>query len=156
LSICRLLNLKIDCSFANAACVSGLFISHCSFSKVKSHYIKYWFLCQANSTYRTLPRFLNLHRNRRYFIIKLHTWFCLSYFLKTNIKLYCIYQYFMSSNSFFNTYLFLDTAVRLQWPVTHFSTFYQFFLDNVSNIGFSVRLIVHIVLFQGTSQNLVI
>ena len=31
--------------------------------------------------------------NRRYFVIKLHTWFCLSYFLKTNIKCYCIYQY---------------------------------------------------------------
>jgi hypothetical protein len=31
---------------------------------------------------------VNLHRNRRYFVIKLHTWFCLSYFLKTNIKLY--------------------------------------------------------------------
>ena len=27
----------------------------------------------------------------------------LSYFLKTNIKLYCIYQYCMSINSFFNT-----------------------------------------------------
>jgi hypothetical protein len=37
---------------------------------------------------------VNLHRNRRYFVIKLHTWFCLSYFLKTNIKSYCIYQYF--------------------------------------------------------------
>ena len=48
-------------------------------------------------------RLVNLHRNRRYFVIKLHTWFCLSYFLKTNIKLYCIYQYFMSINSFFNT-----------------------------------------------------
>ena len=46
---------------------------------------------------------VNLHRNRRYFVIKLHTWFCLSYFLKTNIKFYCIYQYFMSINSFFNT-----------------------------------------------------
>jgi hypothetical protein len=33
---------------------------------------------------------VNLHRNRRYFVIKLHTWFCLSYFLKTNITLYCI------------------------------------------------------------------
>ena len=44
-----------------------------------------------------------LHINRRYFVIKLHTWFCLSYFLKTNIKLYCIYQYVMSINSFFNT-----------------------------------------------------
>jgi hypothetical protein len=39
---------------------------------------------------------VNLHRNRRYFVIKLHTWFCLLYFLKTNIKCYCIYQYFMS------------------------------------------------------------
>jgi hypothetical protein len=45
---------------------------------------------------------VNLHRNRRYFVIKLHTWFGLSYFLKTNIKFYCIYQYFMSINSFFN------------------------------------------------------
>jgi hypothetical protein len=46
---------------------------------------------------------INLHRNQRYFVIKLHTWFCLSYFLKTNIKFYFIYQYFMSINSFFNT-----------------------------------------------------
>ena len=45
---------------------------------------------------------VNLHRNRRYFVIKLHTWFCLLYFLKANIKFYCIYQYFMSMNSFFN------------------------------------------------------
>jgi hypothetical protein len=30
---------------------------------------------------------VNLHRNWRYFVITLHTWFCLSYFLKTNIKL---------------------------------------------------------------------
>ena len=43
---------------------------------------------------------VNLHRNRRYFVIKLHTWFCLSDFLKTNIKFYSIYQYFMSINSF--------------------------------------------------------
>ena len=46
---------------------------------------------------------VNLHRNRRYFVIKLHTWFCLSYFLKTSITIYCIYQYFMNINSFFNT-----------------------------------------------------
>ena len=46
---------------------------------------------------------VNLHRNRRYFVIKLLTWFCLSYFLKTNITFYCIYQYFMSIISFFNT-----------------------------------------------------
>jgi hypothetical protein len=41
---------------------------------------------------------VNLHRNRRYFVIKLHTWFCLSYFLKTKTKFYSIYQYFMSIN----------------------------------------------------------
>jgi hypothetical protein len=55
-----------------------------------------YFICEFYS-------FVNLHRNRRYFVIKLHTWFCLSYFLKTNIKCYCIYQYCMSINSFFNT-----------------------------------------------------
>jgi hypothetical protein len=43
-------------------------------------------------------QFVNLHRNRRYFVIKLHTWFCLSYVLKTNIKLYSIYQYFNTFN----------------------------------------------------------
>ena len=32
-----------------------------------------------------------------------HIRIILSYFLKTNIKFYCIYQYFMSINSFFNT-----------------------------------------------------
>ena len=44
---------------------------------------------------------VTLHRNRRYFVITLHTWFCLSYFFKTNITFYCIYQHFMSINSFF-------------------------------------------------------
>jgi hypothetical protein len=48
-------------------------------------------------------QFVNLHRNRRYFVIKLHTWFCLSYFLKTNKQCYCIYQYFMSINSLCKT-----------------------------------------------------
>jgi hypothetical protein len=75
---------------------------------------------------------VNLHRNRRYFVIKLHTWFCLSYFLKTNIQFYCICKYFMSINSFSTPYLFLDTAARLQWPVTQISMFQQFFfLNNV-------------------------
>ena len=78
---------------------------------------------------------VHLHWNRRYFVIKLHTWFCLSYFLKTNIKLYCIYQYLMSINSFSTQYLFLDTAARLQWPVTHFSTFNQCFLNNVKQVS---------------------
>jgi hypothetical protein len=57
---------------------------------------------------------VNLHRNRRYFVIKLHTWFCLSYFLKTNIKFYCIYQYFMSIKSFFNTV----SVSRYSRPIT--------------------------------------
>ena len=67
------------------------------------------FLSKIKNTSLKLPvgvsplQLVNLHRNRRYFVIKLHTWFCLSYFLKTNIKLYCIYQYCMSINSFFNT-----------------------------------------------------
>jgi hypothetical protein len=82
---------------------------------------------------------VNLHRNWRYFVIKLHTWFCLSHFLKTNIKFYCIYQYFMSINSFFNTVSVSrysrpitksrDYTCYSQWPVTHFSTFYQFILN---------------------------
>ena len=75
---------------------------------------------------------VNLHRNRRYFVIKLHTWFCLSYFLKTNIKLYCIYQYFMSINSFFNTVSVSRYSRPITVTVTHFSTFDQFFfLNNV-------------------------
>ena len=44
---------------------------------------------------------VNLHRNRRYVVIKLHTWFCLSYFLKTNIKFYCIYPIFYEYQQFF-------------------------------------------------------
>ena len=74
---------------------------------------------------------VNLHRNRRYFVIKLHIWFCLSYFLKTNITFYCIYQYFMSINIFFNTV----SVSRYSRPITvtrdQISTFQQFFLDNV-------------------------
>jgi hypothetical protein len=57
---------------------------------------------------------VNLHRNRRYFVIKFHTWFCLSYFLKSNIKLYCIYQYLMSINRFFNTL----SVFRYSHPIT--------------------------------------
>jgi hypothetical protein len=66
-------------------------------------------LVQDKNTSLILPvgvsplQLVNLHRNRIYVVIKLHTWFCLSYFLKTNIKCYCIYQYFMSINSFFKT-----------------------------------------------------
>ena len=49
------------------------------------------FLSKIKNTSLKLPvgvsplQLVNLHRNRRYFVLKLHTWFCLSYFLKTNI-----------------------------------------------------------------------
>jgi hypothetical protein len=88
---------------------------------------------------------VNLHRNRRYFVIKLHTWFYLSYILKTNIKFNCIYQYVMSINSFFNIVSVSryshpkqwdksrDYTCYSQWPVTHFSTFYQFILNMLFN-----------------------
>ena len=62
---------------------------------------------------------VNLHRNRRYFVIKLHTWFCLSYFLKTNIKFYCIYQYFMSINSFFQHRICFSIQLQLQLVNLH-------------------------------------
>ena len=57
---------------------------------------------------------VNLHRNQRYFVIKLHTGFCLSYFLKTSIRLYCIYQFVMSINSLFNTV----SVSRYSHPIT--------------------------------------
>jgi hypothetical protein len=49
--------------------------------------------------------------------------------LKTNIKFYCIYQFYQQC--FSTQYLFLDTAARLQWPVSQISSFQQFFLNNV-------------------------
>jgi hypothetical protein len=61
-------------------------------------------LSKIKNTWLKLPvgvsplQLVNLHRNRRYFVIKLHTWFCLSYFLRTNIKFYCIYQYFIPNS----------------------------------------------------------
>ena len=76
-------------------------------------------------------QFVNLHRNRRYFVIKLHTWFCLSYFLKTNINFIAFINILWVSTVFSTPYLFLDTAARLQWPVTQISKFHQFFLNNV-------------------------
>ena len=70
---------------------------------------------------------VNLNRNRRYFVIKLHTWFCLSYFLKTNIKFIAFINISWVSTACSTPYLFLDTAARLQWPVTQISTSQQFF-----------------------------
>ena len=62
---------------------------------------------------------VNLHRNRRYFVVKLHTWFCLSYFLKTNITFYCIYQYFMSITSFFQHRICFSIQLQLQLVNLH-------------------------------------
>ena len=72
---------------------------------------------------------VNLHRNRRYFVIKLHTWFCLSYFLKTNINFIAFINIWWVSTVFSTPYLFLDTAARLQWPVTQISRSQQFFSE---------------------------
>jgi hypothetical protein len=97
-------------------------------------------LVQDKNTSLKLPvgvyplQLVNLHRNQRYFVIKLHTWFCLPYILKTNIKFNYIYQYVMSINTFFNIVSVSwdksrDYTCYSQWPVTHFSTFYQFILN---------------------------
>ena len=81
--------------------------SQCVLNRISNQDAHYIILVQDKNTSLKLPvgdsplQLVNLHRNRRYFVIKLHTWFCLSYFLKTNIKFYCIYQYFMSINRFF-------------------------------------------------------
>ena len=118
-------------------------------------------LVQDKNTSLKLPvgvsplQLVDLHRNQRYFIIKLHTWFCLSYFLKTNIKFDCIYQYFMSINSFFNAVSVsrysrpitnetshVTTHAKTQWPVTHFSTFYKFILNMLFNKTFPVYQLV--------------
>jgi hypothetical protein len=105
----------------------GRFLLHASFYHVESVCFKSviqsgrsLFLSKIKNTSLKLPvgvsplQLVNSHRNRRYFVIKLHTWFCLSYFLKTNIKFYCIYQYFMSINSFFNTV----SVSRYSRPIT--------------------------------------
>jgi hypothetical protein len=96
--IYKLLTCVTLLNHAESVCFKSVIQSGCSL-----------FLSKIENTSLKLPvgisplQLVNLHRNRRYFVIKLHTWFCLSYFLKSNIKCYCIYQYFMSINSFFNT-----------------------------------------------------
>ena len=62
---------------------------------------------------------VNLHRNRRYFVIKLHTWFCPSYFLKTNIQFYCIYQYFYEYQQFFQHRTCFSIQPQLQLVNLH-------------------------------------
>ena len=97
------------------------------------------FLSKIKNTSLKLPvgvsplQLVNLHRNQRYFVIKLHTWFCLSYFLKTNIKFYSIYQHFMSINSFFNTICFSIQPLDYSdpWPrLAHPSSFFLIRLFN--------------------------
>ena len=93
------------------------------------HRICFWIQAQL--------QLVNLHRNRRYFVIKLHTWFCLSYFLKTNIKFYNIYQYFMSINSFFQHRICFSIQppdYSDPWPrLAHLSSFFLIMLFNHKN-----------------------
>ena len=106
-------------------------------------YCIYQYFMSINSFFNTVSvswysrnlqlQLVNLHRNQRYFVIKLHTWFCLSYFMKTNIKFYCIYQYFMSINSFFNTICFSIQPPDYSdpWPrLAHPSSFFLIRLFN--------------------------
>ena len=45
---------------------------------------------------------VNLHRNRRYFVIKLHTWFCLSYFTLLHLSIFYEYQQFFQHSICFS------------------------------------------------------
>jgi hypothetical protein len=65
---------------------------------------------------------VNLHRNQRYFVIKLHTWFCLSVFS--------------------TPYLFLDTAAWLQWPVAQRQS------ELLPSLGIRRLLTFHILIFS--------
>jgi hypothetical protein len=88
---------------------------------------------------------INLHRNRRYFVIKLHTWFCFT-FLEDKHKILLHLSIFYEYQHFFNTVSVswysrpitnetksCDYTCYSQWPVTHFSTFYQFILNMLFN-----------------------
>jgi hypothetical protein len=85
---------------------------------------------------------VNLHRNRRYFVIKLHTWFCLSVilllplFLEVKHKILLHLSIFYEYQQFFQHHICFsiqppdyqwdksrDYACYSQWPVTHFSMF---------------------------------
>ena len=98
---------------------------------------------------------VNLHRNRRYFVIKLHTWFCLSVilllplFLEVKHKILLHLSIFYEYQQFFQHHICFsiqppdyqwdksrDYTCYSQWPVTHFSTFYQFILNMLFNHNF--------------------
>jgi hypothetical protein len=53
---------------------------------------------------------VNLHRNRRYFVIKLHTWFLSIIFLEDKHKILLHLSIFYEYQVFSTPYLFLDTA----------------------------------------------
>jgi hypothetical protein len=74
---------------------------------------------------------VNLYRNRRYFVIKLHTWFCLSYFLKTNINLLHLSIFYEYQQIFQHRICFSIQPPDYSdpWPVTQINTFFtSFFL----------------------------
>ena len=100
---------------------------------------------------------VNLHRNRRYLVIKLHTWFCLSYFLKTNIKFYCIYQYSMSINSFFQHRICFSTQPQLQLVNLHRNR--RYFVIKLHTWFFSIifledkhKIVLHLSIFYEYQQ----
>jgi hypothetical protein len=67
---------------------------------------------------------VNLQRNRRYFVIKLHTWFCLSYFLKTNITFYIVAVSFIGGgnrNAQIKPPTFHKSLTNLSFNVVHLS-----------------------------------
>ena len=94
------------------------------------------FLSKIKNAWLKLPvgvsplQLVNLHRNWRYFVIKLHTRILSIIFLedKHNFLLLHLSIFYEYQQFFSIPYLFLDTAARLQCPVTHFSKFYQFFV----------------------------
>jgi hypothetical protein len=62
---------------------------------------------------------VNLHRNRRYFVIKLHKWFCLSYFLKTNIKFLLHLSILYENQQFFQHRICFSIQPQLQLVNLH-------------------------------------
>ena len=111
------------------------FLLHASFYHAKSVCFKSviqsgrsLFLSKIKNISLKLPvgvsplQLVNLHRNRRYFVMVLSI-----IFLEDKHKIVLHLSIFYEYQVFSTPYLFLDTAARLLWPVTHYSTFYQFF-----------------------------
>ena len=86
-------------------------------------------LVQDKNTSLKLPvgvsplQLVNLHRNRRYFVIKLHT-----YFLKTNKNCIAFINILWVSTVFLPPYLFLDTAPHYSDPWPRLARFTSYFL----------------------------